>query len=675
MATKLDAALERIDVAVDRIRTKVSKPTETIEEVATAVEALGTGGSEGIYLVKTIEERDSIQANEGDVCVVTNSVISDITEESQIYSVTLKDTVVFDSAVGDYVSLMFSDASDNSRLNIDIMQEQMYISVQSGDTYKSYIYMSEDYITYTCEDEIENPIEFSEPLVFNPKYGEFDSRITKIMISESFSFDGIFKYVGNNWEYHSVGAVASSDDIFKPAKAYTNNGLVVGTQDKKAWRSNKYFIQTEEPEPIYGYLWIQPRDLSDAQIQKYLSKDTAINQVDEPFDYSATLTSLGNKSYYSEFNTVYERNNCRLFSADSSNNSTRIYINGTAVYGRGIERDGMFYIANTSTSTNTFYRVNLKTGANTTLSKPSFVSTRILGVDSNDTYIIYAMQQTASPYYMYLYTYNISSNSWTSKTISSFTNSNYTSYNTILLGNTNKLWVTNGYKNWVIDITTGSVLLNFTLTDESTGLDLYYINMDVLNKLSFSITNNILTTYDGFFVLDLNNITETSITNALKGYKHMANGRGGKRVYGVKVSDDLYITNGTSISSSTGISFYSSTANTFIARVSKPNTTNTFRFVYSESGTLYFSESSTSYLYSINIENLKLTNSGSFLVYTSKDGEPIQLIEGVTLRIKNIFLQSNSSSITHTCAAKLYATQWNETTGKYEWVLFKDNTI
>jgi hypothetical protein len=673
MATKLDAALERIDVAVDRIRTKVSKPTESIEDVATAVEALGTGGSSGIYLVETIEERDNIQANEGDVCVVTNSIISDITEESQIYSVTLKDTVVFDSAVEDYVSLMFSDASRSNSLNVDIMQEQMYVSASSNGTHKSYIYTSEDYITYTCEDVIENPIEFTEPVVFNSKYGVFDSRITKIMTTEDFSFDGIFKYVEGNWEYHRVGAVASPEDIFKPAKAYTNNGLVVGAQDKNAWRSNRYFIQTEEPEPTYGYLWIQPRDLSEEQIQKYLSKDIAINQVDVPFDYSAILTSVGNKSYYSEFNSVYERNNCRLFAADSSNNSARININGTVVNGRGIERDGMFYIVNTLTTSGSFYRVNLKTGASTTLSKPSFVSTRILGVDSNDTYIVYAMQQTASPYNMYLYTYNISSNSWTSKTISSFTNSGYSSYNTILLGNTNKLWVTNGYKNWVIDITTGSVLLNFNLTDDSTGLDLYYINIDALYQMSFSITNNILTTYDGFFVLDLNNITEASITNALKGYKHMANGRGGKTVHGVKIADDLYLTNGTSISS-TGLYFYSSTANLFIAKVTKPST-NTFRFVYSEPGVLYFSESSTSNLYSLNIADLKFTNSGSFLVHTAADGEPIQIVEGVLLRIKNIFLKSDSSSITHTCAAKLYTTQWNETTGKFEWVLFKDNTI
>lgn len=98
MTSTLSQNLTRIKNATDRIRTVVDKPTESIEDVAYAVENMPTGG--GIPQVASIQEMRALTAHDGDLCVLYNEELEPVTDYIKIES------FVRDYAVS-YVDLYF----------------------------------------------------------------------------------------------------------------------------------------------------------------------------------------------------------------------------------------------------------------------------------------------------------------------------------------------------------------------------------------------------------------------------------------------------------------------------------------------------------------------------------------------------------------------------------------
>ena len=218
MATKLDAALERIDVAVDRIRTKVSKPTESIEEVATAVEALGTGGSEpqepqSVYKVKTFDEMMALKdVEENATCIILDSSSTPAKPGDTIQTVTIPNVVVLPEAITAGGSFYEGD------LNVYYSASYMDISYYGYSTYLQIMYSSTDGITYTKDLEYSEPsdelITLDEAVTLPSNMPEY---LGYFFVSDSTSFEGIHTYKPTD-AYPLKDT--SGNDIIVPSKGY-----------------------------------------------------------------------------------------------------------------------------------------------------------------------------------------------------------------------------------------------------------------------------------------------------------------------------------------------------------------------------------------------------------------------------------------------------------------------
>lgn len=232
MSTKLSQKLERINSSVSRIRQKVELPNAVIEDVATAVEQLGTSGGEttktNIYKVASIDARDAItDMVEGDMCVVHTSSMANMQVTDSVTAITFPATVVLPSAFTGSAWVSIRSADYNSDIMIDLSQTRMNCQIMETD-FISVMYSSTDGITYTRKDSNAETIEFSSPVSCSyPE--EWNDVLGYFLQVGGIEFGGLFEYTEGAWKYANIGISLNTDCLMPDSKAYSNNGVVEGT--------------------------------------------------------------------------------------------------------------------------------------------------------------------------------------------------------------------------------------------------------------------------------------------------------------------------------------------------------------------------------------------------------------------------------------------------------------
>jgi surface protein len=232
MSTKLSQKLERINASMARIREKTNLPNAVIEDVATAVEQLGTSGGEttktNIYKVATIEERDAItDMVEDDMCVVHTSSIANMQVTDSVTAITFPATVVLPEAITDYLFTSLQDADRTTDVMVDASNTSCRISVMTASDYLDIRYTSTDGITYTRTDTNAETIEFSSP-VSCARVEEWNDLLGYFLQVGGATFEGLFQYKNNGWQYANIGLSIQPNDLLKDSVVYTSTGLVTG---------------------------------------------------------------------------------------------------------------------------------------------------------------------------------------------------------------------------------------------------------------------------------------------------------------------------------------------------------------------------------------------------------------------------------------------------------------
>ena len=245
----LSDKLERIELAVDRIRTKVELPTQAIEEVATAVEEMGTGtGEQDIYKVGSIEERDTIQAKENDMCVIYG-VKEFNYDETQISNILLfPETIVVESPItSNATTYLYYGSTNQERLMFQL--SATYYRVRDYKTMQYLAqYTSTDGKTYT-KTSGEAQVTYENNL---QPYTSFNSSLTPFIFMRGVSFDGMYLYKDNNWVDAPSQLTATSSYVYDNSY-YGKDGVGVGTlQESTITDKKEALIKTDLFNSIYN---------------------------------------------------------------------------------------------------------------------------------------------------------------------------------------------------------------------------------------------------------------------------------------------------------------------------------------------------------------------------------------------------------------------------------------
>ena len=191
----------------------------------------GTPVKSNVYRVPTLEARDAItDMVEGDVCVVYGPNISNVTVDSRFQTAIFPEVVVLDTAITDNVDVRYRAVDESIMFNcwgsLDSSNFMMECYTETGEVRIQYT--SEDGITYTRTDTTGNPVDFGTEIYYEmPEM--WNNAIGKFIQTSSLNFDGIFQYKDNSWSYANINISTPTDGIYKDYKAYTNNGIIVGT--------------------------------------------------------------------------------------------------------------------------------------------------------------------------------------------------------------------------------------------------------------------------------------------------------------------------------------------------------------------------------------------------------------------------------------------------------------
>ena len=219
----LSVKLDRIEKAVDRIRVKVKKPTEAIEEVATAVEQI-SGSIPDIFKVGSIEERDLLNAKENDMCVVytTKEFNYDETQTSNI--LLFPETIVVENPItANATTYLYYGSTNQERLMFQLSATYYRIRDYKTMQYLAQ-YTSTDGKTYTKTSGEEQVVYESN---FRP-YTSFNASLTPFIFMRGVAFDGMFTYKNATWVNTDIGISTDKYQILPNYKVYTNAGIITG---------------------------------------------------------------------------------------------------------------------------------------------------------------------------------------------------------------------------------------------------------------------------------------------------------------------------------------------------------------------------------------------------------------------------------------------------------------
>ena len=200
MSTKLSQKLERINSSVSKIRQKANMPDAVIEDLVVAVESMVTpegsititenstvdvsnyaeavvdvaGGEttkSNIYKVATVADRDSINDMvEGDICVVHQKTLGNITASSKFQTAMMPDVVTLPTALNSSarVDLMFRATSNDVMFDGwgDLSSTGFFMDcfTESGNIHVSYT--SSDGKTYTRTSPTNANVDFGTEIYY-----------------------------------------------------------------------------------------------------------------------------------------------------------------------------------------------------------------------------------------------------------------------------------------------------------------------------------------------------------------------------------------------------------------------------------------------------------------------------------------------------------------------------
>lgn len=215
---------------------------ETLENYSAFVDSItGGGGQTNIYRVPTIAQRNLINANENDMCVVADNTLGNWEETTNSSNIIFPEEVELSSAYMDWFDSMLR-ADQSSGVNFDgqisINQNEFRLDGW-GDTINVRVnYYSDDGIIYTRKSIEAEDTSTGDSLVdvdtinlpFNVYIdGNWTDEVGYFMQTGQETFDGLFIYKNSSWQYAYVGVNTNAVDLFKGKLAYTNNGFVNGT--------------------------------------------------------------------------------------------------------------------------------------------------------------------------------------------------------------------------------------------------------------------------------------------------------------------------------------------------------------------------------------------------------------------------------------------------------------
>lgn len=292
----LSDKLERIELAVDRIRTKVELPTQAIEEVATAVENMGSGApvKSNVYRVGSLEERDAItDMVEDDMCIVYG--ISEFYCDGSKYGNTLifPETIVVDTAVTSSISVNLRYGSSSmQRITYQVSKTMMRVTDYSN--YKTIAnYTSTDGITYTRTTTVEEVTYDGDISLYG---STFNTNITPFMKMKDLVFDGIFTYLNGEWGYTDVGAITDPAKVFTTAKFYANKGYEYGTFDRNQHDTRNIVVSDTEPEnkvPIWFKPDVMPNTTKYVIQQMNFTKEELLDFLQPETVYTSSIDASG----------------------------------------------------------------------------------------------------------------------------------------------------------------------------------------------------------------------------------------------------------------------------------------------------------------------------------------------------------------------------------------------
>lgn len=209
------------------IRTKLGS-TDKITPTDFANRIIDIPTPDGIYKVPSITERDLIDAQEGDICLVYDNEPLSSNDVRYISDVFLPDTIEFDESLlinGDYINIS-ANARYYCKVSYSSSTHSVSINLLNLMHSRSVAYETSDGLHWTLNGTGGN-FHFSTQL--NNYYYKTQTPLLNFVQIPNISFDNIFIYKDSIWKYLDINIDLDSNYLFSGNKAYTSNGIITGS--------------------------------------------------------------------------------------------------------------------------------------------------------------------------------------------------------------------------------------------------------------------------------------------------------------------------------------------------------------------------------------------------------------------------------------------------------------
>lgn len=477
----------------DAIRAKLHTQSGIApENFATEISKISGEATTNIYHVSTLDERNKLNAKSGNICLVHSIQETEISINSVFNTFTFKDSFTIDTAIQDNVMASFRN-NDGAmcELRIDYYDNRLNIQAFAeidGEFKDADIrYTTQDGLLFSLEraqgNLIDgNRVDLPASVSYEDRGEPIDQNLFKFGTIKELYFPGIYKYDGANWNYLDIGMSLNQPDLLKNKKGYTSNGTIVGSTDLNDYylKNFKHYTELpESPEEGINYYIINKAQASHKKI--YITDSNYTNTTSHetiefaksPLTYSARiyyLTNYNGYDYYisSEGTTIVRR---------EGNSLVEVFKDSNQYYGVTHACVGN-YVYMFSRSYGIKY--DLATGTTQNIQSHSdFGSDSGDLIPYNNTLIGFRTN--------YMYTYSISSNSWSKKQITK--NFGYNEhYNLLKIQDNYAYFISSRRTLNKLDLSTGSFVGSTGFSDESYVLAgseyIYSSNYSIIYKIN-----------------------------------------------------------------------------------------------------------------------------------------------------------------------------------------------
>lgn len=226
----------------DKIIPENIKKDVQIFDVTGTYEGSGSSGKGDVKLFETIEEMQADStAQEGDLAIVYENKIQNMTANTQTQYITFPETVTLPEAFTGDAYCMLRTVDETVMFDGQVMLSQSMFDFE-GYTNIGMIrvrYISSDGITYNRNEfmgdsgDLTNPVDLGT--IVSVQYSEeWNDAFGYFMQANEAIFEGLYKYSGNEYTLADNQLTLSSSNELLPGKiAYGKNGVVTG--DESIW--------------------------------------------------------------------------------------------------------------------------------------------------------------------------------------------------------------------------------------------------------------------------------------------------------------------------------------------------------------------------------------------------------------------------------------------------------